>query len=166
MSRAPVSSSLTLVPASYEQGSASHMTLGALEVVEAMRLMITSSDPGGLPRQLRVIWAKRRCSTLILTPRRTPLAHSSATPWLWPAYVWWPLLRMAGCASRMGTNVLINLPPQFFLPLRSFRSKPSYVLCFLRTTFTIRRRPVSRVGMAGRIGPTRRLRRSYGSGSH
>ncbi len=162
----PVSLSLILVPASYEQGSASHMTPGALEVVEAMRLMITSSDPGGLPRQLRVIWAKRRCSTLILTPRGTPLAHSSATPWFWPAYVWGAIPVDGGRVSRMGTSVLINLPPQFFLLLRFFRSKPSYVLCFLRTTFTIRRRPVSRVGMAGRIGPTRRLRRSYGSGSH
>ena len=52
-------------PASYERGSTSRMTLRPLEVVvEATRPAITSSDPGGPPRQLRVIWVKMRCSTL------------------------------------------------------------------------------------------------------
>ena len=52
-------------PASYERGSTSRMTLRPLEVVvEATGPAITSSDPGGPPRQLRVIWVKMRCSTL------------------------------------------------------------------------------------------------------
>ena len=61
----PVSSSVILIPASYERGSTSRMTLRPLEVVvEATGPAITSSDPGGPPRQLRVIWVKMRCSTL------------------------------------------------------------------------------------------------------